>query len=82
MFFTRVGSVLAKLVFGLGVFAVILAIGLMLIGEDVLTRRYLGSKTIGQSLDQGMYMMLVGIALGILSEISKNVAARLSSPKN
>lgn len=82
MFFTKVGYVIAWLAISLGLLGFILGFWLANIEDATLTLRYLGGKTTGRSIDQGLFTFLFGVCLGVLCEISKNVAARLSSPKS
>lgn len=81
MFFTKVGYVIAWLAIGLGLFGFILGFWLANIGDAALTLRYLGGKTTGRSIDQGLYTFLFGVCLGVLCEISKHIAAKADSAK-
>lgn len=76
MFFTRVGYVVAWLAFVAGAFSIIMGIGLAINDDAALTARYLGRKNTGQSIDRGTYTLIFGIALGVLCEIGKHIAAR------
>lgn len=84
MFFTRVGKILAHIGFWLG----LLRVGMgFLVASGALTfatgadpceaeRRYLGTETSGQTIDQGVAMIVVAVALGVLCEISARVNAK------
>ena len=79
MFFTRVGQVVAWLTFVLGTFQVFLGfVGAATVdtvqGRAEFARRYLGSNTTGSAIDNGQMLLVVGIALGILVEISLHIA--------
>lgn len=74
MFFTRIGGVIAWLAFAVGALRMLMAFSIAQ-SEDyaVQARRYLGSKTPGEAIDQGLMVLLFGIGLGILVEISRSV---------
>ncbi|MBN15511.1 MAG: hypothetical protein CMJ15_09885 [Pelagibacterium sp.] len=74
MFFTKLGIIVARLALFLGAFRV--ATGLFFAFNRDATdfaARYLGSKTSGQAIDQGLLMIAFAIVLGILAEISRQV---------
>jgi hypothetical protein len=75
MFFTRVGKVLAHLVFWCSVFRILVGVYVLFGAPDLATsmaaqRRYLGSATGGEAIDRGALWVLVAVALGVLCEIS------------
>lgn len=77
MFFTKVGKVLAYIIFALGVLRV--ALGLLIaFGAHSMTdnaaaaRQYLGASNTGEAINEGTIYILVAVALGILCEISLN----------
>ena len=78
MFFTKAGQVVAWLAFVAGLLRVVMGLVLAVGFDDPIeaSRRYMGSGKLGEEIDQGIYVMLVGIAFGILTEISKAQAAR------
>jgi hypothetical protein len=39
-------------------------------------QRYLGSATTGEAIDQGLMLVVFGIAIGILTDISRSVMAK------
>lgn len=78
MFFTKAGRIVAWLAFGLGVIRFVMGYAVALSGDQSLAPEYLGTKTSGQAIDQGQWAILLGIGLGILTEISRSAAR----PKN
>jgi hypothetical protein len=77
MFFTKLGRVLAWLAFVGG--AVRLAMGFLVASSGnhaALAPRYLGSSTSGEAIDQGIMVLVFGVALGILVEISRTLQSR------
>ncbi len=74
MFFTRIGGIVAWLAFVGG--ALRMASGLLVARSEnyeALARRYLGSKTPGEAIDQGVMVLIFGICLGVLVEISRSL---------
>ena len=43
--------------------------------------RYFGSKTTGEVIDQGLIYLLIGVAVGIVAEISRSVAVKAELKK-
>ena len=41
-------------------------------GMIAASKRYLGTSTSGEAIDQGMYMIIVGVVIGLLTRIAKN----------
>ena len=74
MFFTRVGTVLAHFLFWLGLLSVAMSL-LFIFDVASVPRTTDGQMAInpGKQLDSGTKYMLIGIALGILSEISTRI---------
>ncbi len=75
MFFTRVGKVLAHLVFWFSALRILIGVYVVFGAPDLATsmaaqRRYLGSTTGGEAMDRGALWVLVAVALGVLCEIS------------
>lgn len=74
MFFTKLGMGVAWLAFIVG--ALRLGIAFEAGRHDnyaELARRYFGSKTLGEVIDQSFLVMLFGIALGVVAEISRSL---------
>ena len=74
MIFTKLGGVVAWLALVFGTIRV--AMGFLIAlseNREALSKLYLGSKTTGQAIDGGVMMLLFGIGLGILVEISRSV---------
>lgn len=73
MFFTHLGRVVAILALVLGVMRIILGV---LIAEEFLgpyeaaLARYTRSSNAGEVINTGIYVVLVSVAFGILTEIS------------
>ena len=73
MFFTFCGRIVAVLAVFLGVFRI--ALGLLIAGmegpaQEAAIANYFGAGTTGENIDQAFYVVFIGIALGILTEIS------------
>lgn len=81
MFFTNIGRVIAWLLFGLAVFKVSIGFLIAFTAEDPVgaAQRYLGKANTGAAIDEGVYGIGVAIALGILTEISRNVSKETQS---
>lgn len=74
MFFTRLGRAVAWLAFVFGTFRVGLAVHIgMSENYEAMSIRYLGSSNPGEAIDKGFLMLVFGICLGILTEISRSV---------
>lgn len=75
MFFTKFGRVIAWLMFVLATFRIAMGFSIATFSSSAeqmafFTKRYLGSGTTGQAIDQGGEWLLIAVALGILVEIS------------
>lgn len=75
MFFTRIGKVIAHLMFWLATLRVatgfLVAFSTETMDDNRLAaRRYLGAATSGEAIDEGMTSILLAVALGVLCEIS------------
>lgn len=77
MFFTKVGKVLAYIIFALGVLRV--ALGLLIAfgahsmsDNAAAARQYLGASNTGEAINEATIYILVAVALGVLCEISSN----------
>ncbi|TGQ19362.1 MULTISPECIES: hypothetical protein [unclassified Mesorhizobium] len=72
MFFTKSALVIAWLLVILGGLQVVVAYNI----DPDLAPRYFAGKTPGQAIDRGALYCLIGIAAGMVAEISKSVASR------
>lgn len=80
MFFTKIGKILAHLLFWLGLLRVgmgfLFAVGTPdMENNRAAARHFLGAANTGEAINEGMIAILVGIALGILAEISARRSA-------
>jgi hypothetical protein len=82
MFFTRVGVVVAWLALLLGAsrFAMGMLVAFKLYPAEFEASRYLGSTTPGEAVNQGLLVLLIAIALGILTEISRSLRKNADEP--
>lgn len=74
MFFTLAGRVVAWLAITFGLLRITLALFVIQSGDPSLVPRYLGSGATGQAIDQGLYVLIFGIVVGVLTDISRSVA--------
>jgi hypothetical protein len=78
MFFTRIGKVIAHLIFWMGLLTVGIAI-LVALGTDslesnrALASLYLNARTSGEAIDKAVMYMAFALALGVLCEISSRM---------
>lgn len=73
MFFTRVGMIVAWLVCAFGVMRIAPALAVLLAPESFPnSARFIGGGT-GEAIDKGLLAIVVGIALGVLVEISQSL---------
>lgn len=77
MFFTRVGTIIAYIGFGLGIIRTAMGFYIPQMADSMSSntagaQRYLGSKSPGEVIDQGIVWILVAVALGTLCEISRS----------
>lgn len=83
MFFTRIGKVLAHLIFWFSVlqFAIAFGIGFgsgSVENDRFYANRYLSAATSGEATDRAVMYILIAVALGVLCEIS----SKRSKPDN
>lgn len=76
MLFTRLGQVLAIVSILLGM--ALITMGVSLIGNPD-AALYLGSDTTGDKIDKGTILIVFGIIIGVLTDISRSAAANRSS---
>lgn len=74
MFFTKAGVVIAWLACIGGGLRAVMGFAVAFWGNDAMAVEFFGSRTTGQVIDRGLYTMVFGICLGILTEISRSVA--------
>tara|TARA_R110002072_G_scaffold6690_12_gene38362 strand:- start:426 stop:674 length:249 start_codon:yes stop_codon:yes gene_type:complete len=73
MFFTKVGTVVVVIVMFFGAFAVLS--GLLVANNPELAGRYFSSSVgSGERIDQGLVAIFIGIAFGVVTEISRSLA--------
>ena len=77
MSFTKMGRIVAYGAIALGLLRVLTAI-LVLQSDDpaAATRSLLGSHKTGYYIDQGIYSVLFGIVVGILTDISRSLSSK------
>jgi hypothetical protein len=80
MFFTKIGKILAHLMFWLGLLRVAMGFLFALGAPDMesnraAARHFLSAATTGEAINEGMIAILVGVAFGILAEISARLSA-------
>ena len=75
MFFTRAGRIVAWLAIILGGLRIATAI-LVLMTDDpsAAAPMLLGSKSTRQAIDQGLYAIVFGVVVGVLTDISRSVS--------
>ncbi|MEL7117115.1 MAG: hypothetical protein AAGP08_16290 [Pseudomonadota bacterium] len=80
MFFTRIGTVMAHLVFWLSVTRFAISLFVAFGTEDMeanrfFANRYLGAANSGEAMNEAAIGLGIAVALGILVEISKSLKA-------
>lgn len=70
MFFTLVGRIVAWVVFVLGL--VLVLMGYSLIADPAAAAQYLGGRSPGKVVDQGLYAIAFAVVLGVLTDISRS----------
>jgi hypothetical protein len=75
MFFTRIGMIIAHLVFWFSAFR--LGMGFLFAfgapdmeNNRIAARRYLGTETTGEAINEATLALVLAVALGVLCEIS------------
>lgn len=81
MFFTNLGRIAAWLIFGLSVFRVAFGFLLAFTASDPANaaQRYMGEVNTGAAINEGIYGVGIAIALGVLTEISRNLSKETNS---
>lgn len=77
MFFTKIGSIIAYIGFGIGALQTAFGFLVALTIEDMeaniaISKRYFGASNSGEVIEKGLPIILFSVALGILCEISKS----------
>ncbi|MER8368039.1 hypothetical protein [Mesorhizobium sp. M1378] len=80
MFFTKLGRVIAWLLVILGGFRAVLAFAIATT-DQTMGPRYLGSSSTGHAIDMSLLCVLIGVAVGMMAEISRSVAAKTEAIK-
>lgn len=74
MIFTTIGRVSAILIAVFGLLLVMMGMG---VASGFLVEpepgRYLGTKSSGETIDNGVYYILIGVFLGVASDISRSL---------
>lgn len=76
MFFTKLARVIAWVFVILGGFRAVLAFTIAFTNNQALAPRYLGSSSTGEAIDKGLLYFLIGVAVGVVADISRSVAAK------
>jgi hypothetical protein len=75
MFFTKFGAIIAGLTVVCSLFQIVVGFAVAIFGSPEMAAGILGGRTTGRAINQGMLWLVVGLALGMLAEISRSVAA-------
>lgn len=81
MVFTKLGRFIAWLMVIVGMSRVAKALAVIYNTGQNVSPRYLGSKTTGEVIDAALLYILIGVAVGMLAEISRSVAAKAEAHK-
>lgn len=78
MFFTKIGRVIAWLAFVFGALRVVMGFLVATITTSneamvAASKRYLSASTSGEAIDAGVELLVFGVAIGILVEISLKI---------
>lgn len=78
MLFTKIGRIIAFAFVAFGLLGIAMGFGIAFVAGDmetnqILSKRYLGSVTSGEFIDEGFYRVLVGVAFGMAAEISQKL---------
>lgn len=74
MFFTKFSAAVAWLTVVFSVLQIVLGFAMATLGSPESAREIFGSRGTGRAIDQGMIWLVVGLALGMVSEISGMIA--------
>lgn len=73
MTFTKLGRILAVLAILFGILRITMAVSVLLSENPVGAASAFLGKTTGQALDQGIYTIVFGILVGVLTDISRSL---------
>ncbi|MCU9847963.1 hypothetical protein OEZ60_08085 [Defluviimonas sp. WL0024] len=77
MTFTKACRIVATLAVAFGLLRLGMGFGLAFgMGEGADLSGYIGNKTTGQVINQGIYAVLFGVALGTLADISRALQSK------
>lgn len=79
MFFTTAGRVIAWFLVVTGALRVAMGLSIAFIESQSMSPRYFGTRSTGEAIEGGLFWLMIGVALGIASEISRAVAAKTDS---
>ncbi|BCG85136.1 hypothetical protein MesoLj113c_12460 [Mesorhizobium sp. 113-3-9] len=82
MIFTKLGLAIAWLLVVVSGLRVVAAFAIAYTTGQATAPRYFGSKTTGEVIDQGLIYLLIGVAVGIVAEISRSVAVKAELKKH
>lgn len=74
MFFTKAGRVVAVLVISLGVLRIVMAIIALSSDDPQAAAQVFLNSTTGAAIDEGIYTIVFGVIVGVLTDISRSVA--------
>jgi hypothetical protein len=82
-FYIKAIRILAPIIIIFGVISLLMGLGVAtgFIVEPE-PGRYLGSKTSGQAIDQGIYRIIAGIVIGAIAEIGNAIIKKSESGSN
>lgn len=79
--FVKLGSVIAWLLFGFGALRTLLGF-FFAFGTDTMeanefaARRYLASANTGEAINEGIMLIVAGVAIGLIVQIANNTAEK------
>ncbi len=74
VFFTKAGRVVAVLAIALGALRISMAVMVMYSDNPDAAAQALLNRTTGAAIDQGIYTIIFGIVVGVLTDISRSVS--------
>lgn len=77
MIYTQIGGVIALVASALGAIKAFIGFSIAPYENyEVLARRYFGAQNSGEVINEGMMLLVFGMCLGILTEISRSLQSR------